>query len=324
LTHYLPKPLLPVTGTPVISHTLGSLGKAGCEKVAINLFYQGEKIAARLGNGFGDMEIVYSREEELLGTLGALAPLKKFLTSAELVVVVNGDSLCRWPLKRLLRHHLRSQAQATLLLSSRASVGSFGGGVGLDREGQIVSFSEKRSWGEVDRRRVFAGVHVFSPELVANLEIRPAGFIEDLYSPMLEASELIHAVETSRPWFDLGTPAGYLVGACKWAQRRGPAGVASRSWVAGEAAVDAKANLRRAVVETGAKVETRAEVERSVILSEAVISEDCRVRDSIVGFGARLPRATVVERRMVTVARADVVPRQGDSVVGGLVYSPLR
>jgi mannose-1-phosphate guanylyltransferase len=195
--------------------------------------------------------------------------------------------------------------------------------VGLDREGRIVSFSRERSWGEVDRRRVFAGVHVFSPELVANLEIQPAGFIDDLYLPMLEASEPIHAVETSRPWFDLGTPAGYLVGVCNWAQWRGPARVASRAWVASEAAVDVKATVRRAVVEPGAKVEAGAEIERSVILSDTVISEDCRVRDSIVGFGVRLSRATVVERRMVTVARADVVPRQGDSVVGGLVYSPL-
>jgi NDP-sugar pyrophosphorylase family protein len=291
--------------------------------VAINLFYQGEKIAARLGNGFGGMEIVYSPEEQLLGTLGALAPLTDFLASAELVVVINGDSLCRWPLKRLLRRHLRSAARATLLLSSRTPVEVFGGGVGLDREGRIVSFGEKRSWGEVDRRRVFAGVHVFSPELVANLEIRPAGFIEGLYLPMLEASELIHGVETSRPWFDLGTPAGYLVGVCRWAQRRGPARVASRSWLASDAIVDAEATVRRAVVEAGAKVEARAEIERSVVLSETVISKDCRVRDSIVGFGVRLPRTTVVDRRMVTVDRADVVPRQGDSVVGGLVYSPL-
>ena len=323
LTQFLPKPLLPVTGTPVLGHTLSSLAKAGCRKAAINLFHQGDKIASRFGNRYEGVDLVYSPEEELLGTLGALAPLREFLSPADIVVVVNGDSLCRWPIKRLLRQHKKAAARATLLVSTRAPLEAFGGGIGIDRSGAVVSLSPDKSFGEVEKRVVFAGAHAFAPTLVAHLEPRPADFIPDLYLPMLEAGERIEVVESSRPWFDLGTPAGYLVGACDWAQRRGPAKVAGRSWIAADAEVDASASVRRAVIEAGARLGSDVQVERSVVLSEARIRERCKVRDSIIGFRAELPPGTVVERRLVTKARADVIPRAGDSVVGGLVYSPL-
>ena len=323
LTQFLPKPLLPVTGTPVLGHTLQALAKAGCEKVAINLHHQGEKIASVFGNSFADMDIVYSPEEELLGTLGALSPLADFLSPVDVVVVVNGDSLCRWPIKKLVRRHARSRALATLLVSRRAPTEAFGGGIGIDRAKAVTSFTPRRSFGEVDKRCVFAGLHAFSPTLVAGREPRPADFVTDLYLPLLEAGEQIMALETSRPWFDLGTPAGYLVGVCDWAQRRGPVKVAGRSWIASDAVINKKASVRRGVVESKARLATDVQVERSIVLAEARIGRKCRVRDSIIGSRVELPPGTVVDRRLVTRARADVTPRERDSVVGGLVYSPL-
>jgi hypothetical protein len=103
LTDRLPKPLLPVAGQPVAAHTLARLAAAGCEAAAINLHHQGELIRKRFGGRFGAMPLTYSEEPERLGTLGALWPLRDFLAAAELVVVINGDSLCRWPVKTLLR-----------------------------------------------------------------------------------------------------------------------------------------------------------------------------------------------------------------------------
>ena len=143
------------------------------------------------------------------------------------------------------------------------------------------------------------------------------------HHPVKDAGEQIMALETSRPWFDLGTPAGYLIGVCDWAQRRGPVKVAGRSWVAADAVIHKKASVRRGVVESRARLAADVQVERSIVLSEARIGRRCRVRDSIIGSRVELPAGTVVDRRLVTRARADVTPRERDSVVGGLVYSPL-
>src|SRR6187402_2776161 len=101
LTATLPKPLLPVAGRPLLAWTLERLRAAGCEAVAINLHHLGGQIREQFGDRFRGLPLVWSEETELLGTAGALPPLREFLSAADRVLVVNGDSLCRWPLETL-------------------------------------------------------------------------------------------------------------------------------------------------------------------------------------------------------------------------------
>ncbi|NJL29677.1 MAG: nucleotidyltransferase family protein, partial [Thermoanaerobaculia bacterium] len=119
LTSFVPKPLLPIGGQPVVGHTLRRLARAGCEAAALNLHHLAETIPRALGESYWGLPLVYSHELEILGTLGALWPLRDFLRRADVILLANGDSLCRWPLRRLVRHHLESAADATLLLHAR-------------------------------------------------------------------------------------------------------------------------------------------------------------------------------------------------------------
>ncbi len=324
LTDLAPKPLLPVAGRSLIAHTLGQLAAAGCEAAALNLHHLGGRIRGALGGAFEGMPLTYSEEETLLGTLGALGPLADFLAGAETVVVINGDSLCRWPLKQLLRQHRRTGARATLLLSAKADPEAFGGGVGLDSEGRVISFrkgDEEARRGEVERRRVFAGCHVLTPDLCREVAPEPADFVDDLYRPLLERGEVIHAAQTKRHWFDLGTPRRYLEGVRGWVAGR--LRLLRRSWIAPGAEVASDAKLRRVVIESGARVEAGAEVEGCLLLPGARVAAGCRVVDSILGFDAVLPAETRVERRLVTPVRANVASGSGDSVVGGLIYTRI-
>ena len=187
LTDTTPKPLLPVRGVPILGHTLAQLAAVGCEAAAVNLHHLGDQIRQRFGDAHGGMPLTWSEEPELLGTLGALHPLREFLAQADLVLLVNGDSLCRWPLRRLIRRHLAGGAHATLLLTSRPDPAAFGGGVGIDRVGRILSFRPgDPERGEVVRRYVFAGAHVFSPRLLSRVGPGKADSVRDLYMPMLE------------------------------------------------------------------------------------------------------------------------------------------
>src|SRR5262245_15471539 len=124
LTATLPKPLLPVLGRPLIAWTLDRLAAAGIEATAINLHHCAGAIPDALGDRFAGMPLVYSHEPEILGTLGALHPLRDFVAPADLVVLVNGDSLCRWPFEELItRQGSPRCAQppiATLLVSASA------------------------------------------------------------------------------------------------------------------------------------------------------------------------------------------------------------
>jgi len=326
LTDLVPKPLLPIAGRTVLDHTLDALVDAGCEAAAVNLFHLGGKIRAHYGDAYRGMPLTWSQEEgERQGTLGALHPLKGFLGEADLVLLVNGDSLCPWPLARLIRHHRAGRALATLMLTTRVDPERFAGGVGVDREGRVQSFFKgTRERREVVRRAVFAGAHVLSPALLDRVEEGPSDIVRRLYIPLLESGEDgIYAVPSRRRWHDLGTPRRYLEGALDWGRGGWPGRLWRRGWTSPEATVDRGARVRESVVEPGATVGGGARVERSLVLRGARIEPGAEVRDAIVGFGVRLPGEARIDRRMINVARDGVRAEEVDSHVGGLIYTPL-
>lgn len=324
LTEFVPKPLLPVQGESIAGRTLRQLARLGCEEAAVNLFHLGEAIRDHLGDSVDGMPLTYSPEEELLGTLGALGPLRDFLRHADLVLVINGDSLCRWPLKRLVKKHLKSGFDATLLVSRRVDPRPFGGGVRVDEKGHVVAFRGPDGAKESDRHRVFMGAHILSPKLAERVKPgQPADFVADLYEPWVAEGGIVGAVETNRPWHDLGTPLRYLEGVQDWVRRRFPPFIAAQSWISTETRSAAGVKVHRSIVEGGCHVGAGSHLTDSLLLSGARVGERCQVRRSILGPGVVLPPATCVESRMVTIVRASSSPRAADSVVGGLVYSPL-
>ncbi len=324
LTDLTPKPLLPVRGVPILGHTLARLAAIGCEAVAINLHYLGDQIRQRFGDSHAGMPLTWSEEPEILGTLGALPPLKEFLAPADLVLLVNGDSLCAWPFRKLIRRHLASGARSTLLLTSRPDPARFGGGVGIDRAGRILSFwSGDLERGEVARRHVFAGAHVFAPDLLSRVEPGKSDIVRGLYIPMLAEGAAIDSVLDGGLWHDMGTPQRFLDGALDWARADWPERLWRRSWISPEASLAAGTTVRRSSIEPGVKVGEGARIEGSVLLPGARIGKGSVVRETIVGFGASVPPGTWVERRIVMPQSPGFAPSLDDSVVGGAVYTPF-
>ena len=303
-------------GQPVAARTIEELARAGCRAVAVNLFHRGDDVRQTLGDEQAGIPITYSQEALLLGTLGALWPLREFLRPADLVVIVNGDSLCRWPIKRLIRHHQRHRAASTLLVSKSIDPRPFGGGITVGRRGRVISLRPIQPRSKDQQYRLFMGAHVFSPELLERLKQGPANFVPDLYEPMIAKGETIDSVSTRRPWHDLGTPQRYLEGVLAWGRKRG--------WVSPHAEVGQRVKLRRAVAEAGVRIEAESEISGSVILEGARIGKGSRVRGSIVGPEVRLPANTSVEGRMVTVVREGDEAAKGASVlVAGLRFKEL-
>lgn len=298
LTLELPKPLLPIAGRPLAARSLDALVAAGCGRIAVNLHHLGEAIRATLGASWRGVPIEYSDESrELLGTGGALPPLADFFAGARAIVLVNGDSLCRWPIDRLLARHARGDAAATLLFARRVDPRRFGGGVAIDR-GRVVAFRRGGAvWETAPTRRVFAGAAVLDPALVARLPVGPSDIVTALYEPLLAEGATIAAVESSRAWHDLGTPARYLDGALAVALE----GLAPRaSRIDRSAAVAPSARLRHSMVEPGAAIEAGARLERCLVLPGARIGADSRLERAIVGPGVSLPAATRAADTMFT------------------------
>jgi mannose-1-phosphate guanylyltransferase len=320
LTEAFPKPLLPVLGRPLVAWTLERLEAAGCQVAALNLHHRDGDIPRALGDRWGSMPLVYSREEELLGTLGALGPLRELFAGQEEVVVVNGDSLCRWPLRRLLARHRRHRPAATLLLTSRGDLRSFGGGVTVDGKGLLRSLRGAGPPADGVRRRVFAGAHVLARELLERIPEGSSDFVSDLYQPLLDEGSPIRTVLTRRGWHDLGTPGRYLTAALARSRRWG---IGPLGWRSPGARIHPRARVRRSVLERGAVVGTGARLDRCLLLPGAQIGEGCRLCDVVVGLDTEVPRGSHIEGRLLTAYAPDQTLPPASSRLGDLVLTPL-
>lgn len=103
-TDTCPKPLLNVKGKPLISYHFEALAKAGIKQVVVNVSWLGDKIQAAMGSGeqFG-LEIVYSRETQVLGTAGGIVHALEKLDDR--FMVINGDVVTDYPFQHLLSKH---------------------------------------------------------------------------------------------------------------------------------------------------------------------------------------------------------------------------
>jgi len=321
LTDELPKPLLPVFGVPLLVRTLQALAHVGCEVAAINLHHLPDAITAALGDRFGPMPLVYSREDPILGTGGAFVPLREVFAGARVVLLVNGDSLCAWPLPALLAQHrraLRRGAPATVLLAGRPDPRPFGGGVGIDREGRITTFRPDRVFGRVERRCVYAGAYALEPSLLDRLPDGPSDSIAALFEPLLGEGVPLQSLVTWRPWHDLGTPERYREALLDLLSRADES-----AWRGPESHLGAGARLRRGVLEAHARLLPAAQVEESVVMPHASVGLGARLLRTVVAPHTEVPAESAWSDVLLAKWRQGMTEPDGSRRVGELLVVPL-
>ena len=209
LTNTIPKPLLPVAGTPLIVWNLLLLKRHGFYDVVINLHHLGPMIEQALGNGsrYG-LRIIYSREPVILGTGGGLKQAESNF-SGEPVLVLNGDTLFDLDLEDLCAFHLERKAAATLVLRSDADAARWGLiEVGSDDRIVRITGRGKPESGPT-QPRMFAGVHILHPRLLRDVAKGKESSIIDAYVSAIKRDEPVLGYDLKGYWSDVGTPERY-------------------------------------------------------------------------------------------------------------------
>jgi NDP-sugar pyrophosphorylase family protein len=209
LTNTIPKPLLPVEGTPLIVWNLLLLKRYGFQEVVINLHHLGPMIEQVLGTGakFG-IRIIYSHEPMILGTGGGIKQAEPYF-SGEPVLVLNGDTLFDLDLQSLWSFHLARKAAATLLLREDPDAASWGL-VEVGADAQIVRITGRGLSTAVPTvPRMFAGVHVLNPRLLRDVKKGVASSIIDCYVAAIERGEAVLGYDLKGYWSDVGTAERY-------------------------------------------------------------------------------------------------------------------
>jgi NDP-sugar pyrophosphorylase family protein len=208
LTNTIPKPLLPVGGTPLIVWNLFLLRRSGIREVVINLHHLGPQIEKELGDGrTWDMRISYSRESILLGTGGGLKQAEAFF-HGEPFLILNGDTLFELDLGNLIGFHEQENPLATMVVREDPDVERWGA-VELDGEQRIVRINGRGTTNESRNRRMFAGVHIVHPRLLRTVPRGRESSIIDAYVHEIQSGERVLSYPLAGYWSDVGTPARY-------------------------------------------------------------------------------------------------------------------
>jgi glucose-1-phosphate cytidylyltransferase len=210
-THYMPKPMLPIGGIPIVVHVIKSFIQQGYNEFVLSAGYRQSILRDYFDNKqfAAKIDIVDSGEEADTGE--RVLRCREYLNDR--FMVTYADGLCDVPLARLIEFHILHQALATITcVPMRSQYGI----LQIDSEGRVEQIQEKplmKEW-------VNAGYIVFErdalddfkgqslerdvlPNLTARNVVyayRHHGFFKsvDSYKDMMEFEELMETGET--PW----------------------------------------------------------------------------------------------------------------------------
>ncbi len=208
LTSQLPKPMVPLLDRPCMEYIIELLKRHGVTEIAVTVQYLSNVIKKYFGDGreYG-VRLHYFEEVEPLGTAGSVKNAEEFLD--ETFLVISGDALTDFDLKRAVDFHREKQTLGTLVLT-RVEVPLEYGVVMTREDGRIARFLEKPSWGEVFSDTVNTGIYVLEPEILTLFRRDQVfDFGKDLFPLMMERGLPLYGYVADGYWSDIGNLTQY-------------------------------------------------------------------------------------------------------------------
>ena len=196
-----PKSMALISGTPFLQLLLDRLRCQGVDDVILGTGYMAEKIERYFGSGNKfTVRIRYSREDEPLGTGGALKLAEPLISDP--VLVLNGDSYVEWSLNPMLELFRAKDADIVVVLQAVADVTRYGS-VALDHDGRVTEFIEKGI--RAGPGLINAGVYLLRKEVVRGLPAGTAISLErDIFPRLLDRGG--YGLVCTGLFIDIGIP----------------------------------------------------------------------------------------------------------------------
>jgi dTDP-glucose pyrophosphorylase/CBS domain-containing protein len=202
LTRDTPKPMLRVGSRPILETIVSEYSAQGFQRFYFAVNYKAEQIEKHFGDGarFG-VEIRYLREEQRLGTAGALSLLPQ--TPTQPFLVTNADLLTKENFGYMLDQHIESGADATMGVRSYEIQVPFG--VVREEKGIIKGIEEK----PLECFTVNAGIYVLSPHMLELVPKETEFDMPTLFETGLKNGMSARCHRIDGYWLDIGRLPDY-------------------------------------------------------------------------------------------------------------------
>lgn len=201
-----PKPMMEVNNRPFLDIIIDYVASFGFGRFVLCIGYRGDSIREYYNSKRENLlEIVFSQEEKLLGTAGAIKNAQGYIKSNPFLAL-NGDSLCQIDLNKFINFHIDTKALFSLVLS-RDSDRNDCGRVGLDKTGKVDSFSEKM-FSKSEDSLINAGIYLLDRSIFSRIPANNNCSMEYEIFPWL-IDRGLYGFVTDEKLIDIGTPERY-------------------------------------------------------------------------------------------------------------------
>jgi NDP-sugar pyrophosphorylase family protein len=265
------KPAMPYRNRPLICYCLEKLAAVGAGQAMINLHHLPDSVRRAVsGARIDSMRIDYSLEPEILGTAGALNPVRDWL-GEEPFLLVNGKIVFDFDLNAAVQYHHQSGALATLVVVDSISGDQFNP-VFVDPSGMVTGFG-KTAGERLPSGYVFTGIHVLDSRIWRF--IPASGFsdmVKDVYTRALNCGENIACYHATGNWLEFSTLERY------WRLNVEATGTS----IGVDSKLSPSARLLNSVVWDNVSLGDGCLLENCVIADNVLVPADSQVRDSAV------------------------------------------
>ncbi len=196
----LPKPMAPIGDKPFLEYILKYLQKNGIIRVILSVGYKWETIREYFGDKFENIELMYSVEDEPLGTGGAIKKAMSHIKS-EQVYIINGDTFFDVALRSLSLNH---DNKLMLSLKHMTNFDRYGC-VESDENNFVTTFPEK---GFRESGNINGGIYLASKDIFDNYNLDEKFSFEEFMQN--EFKSLKVSVKVFENYFiDIGIPEDY-------------------------------------------------------------------------------------------------------------------
>lgn len=200
ITKKIPKILLEIKNKSVLSCQLEKLKKIGVSEVVLAAGHLSDELRAKVGDELNGVKLVYSIEEEKLGTGGAIKRAwTQYLQNQKPVIVLNGDVLTTAGLDEMLRS-LRSESDG-VIFGAKVEDASNYGTLYFDKNNRLLEFKEKE--GLAQPGYINGGIYLFNQSALKYFPAENSFSIEYDVFPKIKDLD-VYASEES--WIDIGVP----------------------------------------------------------------------------------------------------------------------
>jgi D-glycero-alpha-D-manno-heptose 1-phosphate guanylyltransferase len=198
-----PKVLAPVGGRPFLEYILDYLMLNNVKRVILATGYGSSLLTGHFGDGYKNLSLLWSDENEPLGTGGAIAQAI-LLAESENVFILNGDTFFDVPLQSMVNHCGEDFNSLCLALKPMMDFDRYGAVEVSD--GIISKFIEK---SRVSNGLINGGVYLLSKDwLLSRAETKKFSFEKEILERYVGEGE-ISAYICDNYFIDIGIPADW-------------------------------------------------------------------------------------------------------------------